>query len=116
MKRLPKDARVAASECVAIIRLLAEFPDSSPSTVIARRLLEVVELGPGGALTEGEILEAAHTLQQMLRPQCDCSGPHCVECGCCEHQACPGGCVWAGPNLCSQCAREAKVLFAGDAL
>ncbi len=29
----------------------------------------------------------------------------CIQCGCSESQACPGGCVWAKPNLCSRCAR-----------
>ena len=28
----------------------------------------------------------------------------CVGCGCSESRACPGGCVWATPNLCSRCA------------
>ncbi len=27
----------------------------------------------------------------------------CVCCGCSETQACPGGCVWATPTLCSRC-------------
>lgn len=36
---------------------------------------------------------------------CGCNGPHCVACGCCEHQACDGGCIWATPNLCSRCVR-----------
>ena len=34
---------------------------------------------------------------------CGCDGPHCLRCGCCEHQACEGGCVWATPALCSRC-------------
>lgn len=27
----------------------------------------------------------------------------CASCGCSETRACPGGCVWAGPTLCSRC-------------
>jgi hypothetical protein len=27
----------------------------------------------------------------------------CRICGCSEERACVGGCVWAAPNLCSQC-------------
>lgn len=34
---------------------------------------------------------------------CGCAGPHCISCGCCEHKACDGGCVWATPTLCSRC-------------
>ena len=29
----------------------------------------------------------------------------CIECGCSNSDPCPGGCVWATPNLCSRCAR-----------
>lgn len=28
----------------------------------------------------------------------------CRVCGCTDERACPGGCVWAEPNLCSRCA------------
>ena len=34
---------------------------------------------------------------------CSCEGPFCLGCGCCAHRACPGGCVWATPTLCSRC-------------
>lgn len=27
----------------------------------------------------------------------------CLFCGCTEARACPGGCSWAGPYLCSKC-------------
>lgn len=27
----------------------------------------------------------------------------CAHCGCSESRACPGGCVWATPTLCSRC-------------
>jgi hypothetical protein len=36
-------------------------------------------------------------------PACGCDGPHCLNCGCCEHDPCEGGCVWATGNLCSRC-------------
>ncbi len=29
--------------------------------------------------------------------------PRCLGCGCSESHACPGGCVWATPTLCSRC-------------
>jgi hypothetical protein len=34
---------------------------------------------------------------------CTCDGPHCQNCGCCDENPCPGGCVWATPTLCSRC-------------
>jgi len=30
----------------------------------------------------------------------------CRVCGCTNERACPGGCIWAEPNLCSRCARH----------
>jgi hypothetical protein len=27
----------------------------------------------------------------------------CRECGCTDERACPGGCIWVEPNLCSRC-------------
>lgn len=30
----------------------------------------------------------------------------CAVCGCTDEEACPGGCIWAAPGLCSRCARE----------
>lgn len=29
--------------------------------------------------------------------------PFCVECGCTDENACPGGCVWATADTCSRC-------------
>lgn len=51
----------------------------------------------------------------------------CVECGCTEAKACPGGCSWASldPPVCSQCALVLEVArrrglmefdFSGDLL
>ena len=28
----------------------------------------------------------------------------CRVCGCTQNHACPGGCYWVEPDLCSQCA------------
>jgi hypothetical protein len=28
----------------------------------------------------------------------------CRVCGCTNERGCPGGCIWAEPNLCSRCA------------
>lgn len=30
----------------------------------------------------------------------------CRECGCTQNRACPGGCWWVEPDLCSACAPE----------
>ncbi len=30
-------------------------------------------------------------------------GPRCQACGCTQLNACPSGCVWATPTLCSRC-------------
>jgi hypothetical protein len=32
--------------------------------------------------------------------------PPCRECGCSDSLACPQGCSWAQPDLCSVCAAE----------
>jgi len=34
--------------------------------------------------------------------------PTCRKCGCTETRACPGGCWWVEPDLCSACAPTAK--------
>lgn len=31
---------------------------------------------------------------------------YCRVCGCSEHDACEGGCSWAGADLCSECAER----------
>jgi hypothetical protein len=38
---------------------------------------------------------------------CPYGGPRCACCGCCQHDPCPGGCVWATSTLCSACVLEA---------
>lgn len=32
----------------------------------------------------------------------------CRVCGCTHHNACPGGCYWVEPDLCSACAKEGE--------
>lgn len=36
----------------------------------------------------------------------------CLACGCTEHHACPEGCWWVTPHLCSSCADEGDLLAA----
>lgn len=33
-----------------------------------------------------------------------CENDGCRECGCTDDVACPGGCSWVEPGLCSRCA------------
>lgn len=51
--------------------------------------------------------EEVYAAEEAAFLGCACDGPHCRYCGCCEHNACPGGCVWALPDVCSACYREA---------
>jgi hypothetical protein len=32
--------------------------------------------------------------------------PTCRACGCTDHAACPGGCWWVQPDLCSSCSTD----------
>lgn len=36
----------------------------------------------------------------------------CVGCGCTDKRACPGGCHWVGPDLCSRCLPKVVHSFA----
>jgi hypothetical protein len=40
----------------------------------------------------------------------------CRVCGCTDDMACPGGCFWIEPNLCSACAtpEQIKTVLDGD--
>jgi len=44
------------------------------------------------------------------------TGMKCIFCGCTEDHACPGGCSWIAPNLCSRCKGRVKGndLISGD--
>lgn len=35
--------------------------------------------------------------------------PVCRVCGCTQHNACPGGCYWVAPNLCSVCLKKLQI-------
>lgn len=49
--------------------------------------------------------DAEMDLEDLGMPGFEDNGPHCQICGCSEFNACPGGCVWATPTLCSRCVR-----------
>jgi len=40
----------------------------------------------------------------MSRPKVQTLSWQCRYCGCSDDQACPGGCSWVAPNVCSRCA------------
>jgi len=44
----------------------------------------------------------AESLEQVYR--LDMCEQQCIVCGCTDQVACPGGCIWVAPNLCSRCA------------
>lgn len=47
----------------------------------------------------------ADDLEDLGMPGYEEDGPaRCRVCGCSEFNACPGGCTWATPDLCSRCA------------
>ena len=52
-----------------------------------------------------ETLELSEALSEDYLPSGELlvDGPVCQRCGCSDLQACPGGCVWATPDLCSRC-------------
>jgi hypothetical protein len=39
----------------------------------------------------------------------DANPDACYGCGCTDSMACPGGCYWVAPNLCSTCAPPAPI-------
>ncbi len=41
----------------------------------------------------------------------NCGETICYVCGCTDSAACPGGCYWTRPNICSQCDAETADLF-----
>jgi len=88
---------------------------------------EPVEIGPYDVMqleasaedgaaeeTDREILARAYELQGMERARQAriAAGVEmqCRVCGCSDSRACDGGCVWAEPFLCSQCARKGERL------
>jgi hypothetical protein len=53
------------------------------------------------------LARAAEELQRsgiVLLDQPPAGPERCSECGCTEEAACPGGCYWVEPGLCSACA------------
>lgn len=69
--------------------------------------------------TCGRFAYSAARLKDLTSDSCpdpDCGGhlipadddQKCRVCGCTWDHACPGGCYWAEPDLCSACASKVK--------
>lgn len=57
-----------------------------------------------------QVFAAYHTSKlQRYKPKLICIG-----CGCTDDRACPGGCSWAQPGICSQCVERADELLCGS--
>jgi hypothetical protein len=64
-------------------------------------MLDDWEYSPG-AIIEHQVAKACGLRiiqEQELFPAL----PTCKVCGCTDDNACPGGCAWVAPDLCSQC-------------
>lgn len=79
-----------------------------------RRAAAMAELEIGAALRD-EAFNALPLIQEH-HPQAihgvpllpSLIGGVCRECGCTENDACPGGCGWAEPDLCTACVEPAS--------
>ncbi len=49
-------------------------------------------------------LRAEHRAMEIERQIEQSRDGVCAVCGCTPERACPGGCVWIEPDLCSRCA------------
>lgn len=103
-----EEVLVATVECVrcgADVELRAtpcEWQEQDDGT------LRVTDVGPGfgeccGLLyVDGFDGVDVYDESALEGPPAD-DGRKCRVCGCSEARACPGGCVWVGPDLCSRC-------------
>jgi hypothetical protein len=56
-----------------------------------------------GALFLGAAIGYVLGVATVMRDVEEWRPPVCRMCGCTDLQACPEGCWWVGPNLCSSC-------------
>lgn len=54
------------------------------------------------AIEEGTVEEFEEARQARIAAGVEMA---CSMCGCSDSRSCPGGCIWARPNLCSRCYR-----------
>lgn len=58
-------------------------------------------------LEDAEELEGHNNWQKYFLERVE-SEPVCRVCGCTQDNACPGGCYWVEPDLCSKCAEHSS--------
>jgi hypothetical protein len=61
------------------------------------------QVGPGSYCRDCELEASCAKTEKEPAEQ------KCRVCGCTWENACPGGCYWVEPDLCSQCAGAAEV-------
>lgn len=93
--RVPLDARAAGGALVRRVRSrppappVAELSFDEVNAILAQAAAEAPDVLPDGKF------------------KFSATG-RCRVCGCTDERACPGGCVWAEPSLCSRCARRRR--------
>jgi hypothetical protein len=83
----------------AVIDAYQYLPADVPAPDPVLTIEDVADRLAAAAATAGwaSVDAAAHASRANV-------GMACRVCGCTEDAACPGGCLWAAPGLCSQCA------------
>ena len=67
-----------------------------------QQLVEYMDADRG--VVVGPSLDAEDAARQHYAQLRGCRA--CRVCGCSDDWACPGGCAWAGPDLCTHCMEE----------
>jgi hypothetical protein len=80
-----------------------EFPDHTREIVTRFTLDLQKNLSVTPAI--GAVLEMGWGMTEEIE------GTKCRVCGCTNEQACPGGCSWVEPDLCSACAPAAHSII-----
>lgn len=74
-------------------------PDQIYGPVCARKLAGQVQI-------DSQALVSGKVLRKKKAPQKE---QVCHICGCSDLMACPGGCAWVEPDLCSSCATPEQI-------
>lgn len=91
-------AKMRAEVEANVTRLLAPLVSRAGGTVT----LSAAELARPWSLSTLELPDGGVTLVAVVLGEVQ----RCRVCGCTDDQACPGGCSWVEPDLCSRCAPE----------
>src|ERR1700722_10362281 len=84
----------AVAPVIGILRQLDEFIETELGDQDAAEVYQMI--GKYAATRLHETEERRQRIAIGLEHRC-------ISCGCSDSRACAGGCVWAGPNLCSRC-------------